>query len=391
MSLNLQAIEVLNASAAGAFDLTEEQGELTLNMGPHHPSTHGVLRFVLKTDGEVMRKAIPDVGFLHRGIEKIGEKCTFPGFMPYTDRVDYLAAMFCNHVYARAVEKLTGIEAPPRAQYLRVVADEMNRIASHIISIGSMAMDLGATTPFLFGMREREVINNLIEELCGARLTYNYVRIGGVCFDLPARWKEKVLDFLDSFEVQLDQIDRLIGQHALFIERMGGVAAIPGDKAISWGLVGPNLRASGVDFDLRRDRPYSVYPELEFKVIVGDGRGGAVGDCYDRFVVRVGEMRESARILRQCLRQLPPGATMAKVPKKLKPPVTDIMESLESARGEMNCVLVSSGAESPWRVRFRTGSTNAMQCIEEFSRGLMIADLVALVASLDVIAPEVDR
>jgi len=364
---------------------------MILNMGPQHPSTHGVLRFLVKADGEVIRAVVPDVGYLHRSIEKIAEKVGYHGFMPYTDRVDYLAAMFCNQGWAMACEKAAGIEVPKRAEYLRVIAAEFNRIASHLISVGSMAMDIGANTPFTHALREREKINDLLEALCGARLTYNYMCIGGVTWDMPPGFEERALDFIERFEPLIDEFNDLISYNKIYVERLAGVAAASPEDAINYNLVGPNLRGSGVRFDLRRDLPYSVYPELEFDIPVGRGEVGTVGDCFDRYIVRVLEMKESCRILRQCFAQIPDGPVLAKVPRKFKPPAGEVYVRVESARGDMGWYLVSDGSEMPYRVKIRTGSFTAMGMIDKLSRGIMIADLVAVIASLDVIAPEVDR
>ena len=370
----------------------EDAGQTVLNMGPHHPSTHGVIRLVLELDSEVIRKVDPDIGYLHRGIEKLAERCTWQGFIPYTDRVDYLGAMFMNHAYALAVEKLHGIEVPRRAEYLRVLADELNRIASHLICLGSITMDLGAYTPFLHGIRERESINDFMEELCGARLTYNYVRIGGVSADLPPGLPDRILRWLDGFSVFLDEFDRLITYNEIFLNRCKNVGIIPASDAIASGLVGPNLRASGVDFDVRRDRPYSVYPELAFDVIVGQGKVGTVGDVFDRFWCRIEEMKQSARLVRQVLEGMPDGPIQSKVPRKLKAEKgASASARVESARGDTFVYVISDGSERPYRVRFRTGSFTALSALPRFARGMMVADLVALFASLDVIAPETDR
>ena len=368
-----------------------ETEEMTLNMGPQHPSTHGVLRFVIKADGEVMREAIPDVGYLHRSIEKISEKVGYHGFMPYTDRVDYVAAMFCNQGWGMVCEKLGGIEVPKRGEYCRVIASELNRISSHLIAVGCMILDIGAMTPFFHAFREREKINDLLEELCGARLTYNYMRIGGVAWDLPPNYAEKVLAFLDQFEPLLDEYNDLITYNKIYVERLANVAVVPPEVAINYNLVGPNLRASGVKYDVRRDEPYSVYPELEFDIPVGKGEVGTVGDCFDRYIVRMREMKESARIVRQCLKQIPDGPVIAKVPRKFKPPAGDAYVRVESARGDMGWYVVSDGSEFPYRTKIRTGSFSAMSIVDWMSRGLMIADLVAVISSLDVVAPEVDR
>ena len=365
--------------------------EMILNFGPQHPSTHGVINFIVETDGEVLRKAVPDVGYLHRSIEKIGETTGWHGFMPFTDRIDYVAAMFPNEGYAIAVEKLTGIEVPRRAQYLRAISCELARIASHLVSLGTMAMDIGAFTPMLHGIRERETINDLIEALCGARLTYNYHRIGGVAFDLPEGWKEKTLYFLDHFDKFLVEFDRLISFNEIYIRRLANVAVISGKDAVDYGLVGPNLRGSGVDWDVRRDLPYGAYADFEFSIPVGVGFKGTVGDCYDRYYCRCLEMGQSSRIVRQALEKIPEGDIMApKISRNLKVE-GESLSRVESARGEMAFYVVGDGTNKAYRVRARTGSFTAMGIIETASRGLMIADLVALIASLDVVAPEIDR
>jgi len=365
--------------------------EMILNFGPQHPSTHGVINLLVETDGEVLRRAIPDVGYLHRGIEKIGEQVGYPGFMPFTDRIDYVAAMFPNEGYAIAVEKLLGVEPPPRAQWLRTISCELARIASHLVSVGTMAMDIGAFTPMLHGIREREKVNDLMEALCGARLTFNYHRIGGVAFDLPEGWRDDCLRFLDHFDRFLVEFDRLISFNEVYVRRLAGVATISAAQALDYSLSGPNLRASGVDFDVRRDLPYAAYPHLKFEVPVGKGWVGKVGDCFDRYYCRCLEMGQSSRIVRQALESLPDGEITAKVPRKVKPEPGEVLSRVESARGEMAYYVVSDGTDKAYRVRVRTGSFTAMGIIEEVSRGLMLADLVALIASLDVVAPEIDR
>ncbi|MFH1807607.1 MAG: NADH-quinone oxidoreductase subunit D [Pseudomonadota bacterium] len=368
-----------------------KDGLMVLNMGPHHPATHGVLNFLVETDGEVISRAVPEVGYLHRAMEGIAEKVGYLGFMPYTDRIDYCAAMFPNQGWAMAVENLLGIEVPRRAQYLRTIATELTRIASHFIAAGSMAMDIGAYTPFLMLIRERETFNDIMEYICGARLTYNYVWVGGVSRDFYPGLDRSILSWLYHLEPIIDEFDRLISFNPIYIDRLAGVAPISRQDAIGYALVGPNLRASGVDFDLRRDVPYSAYPELQFKVPVGKGPHGIEGDCYARFYARVEEIRESIKIVRQCIEGLPEGDVRAKVPKKLKPAVGETYARVESARGEMGFYLVSDGTDKPQRARIRTGSFSAMSIMEHLSPRLMIADLVALIASLDVVAPEVDR
>jgi NADH-quinone oxidoreductase subunit D len=376
---------------ARRFEHYEPEDEMILNMGPQHPSTHGVLNFIVFTDGEVIRKAVPDIGYLHRSIEKIGETVTWPGFMPYTDRVDYVAAMTANEGYAMAVEKLMGLVVPKRAHYCRAIASELGRIASHLIALGAIAMDIGAVTPFLWCIGHRERVNDLLEELCGARLTFNYVRIGGVSWDVPDGYAEKTNRFIDEFLGSLEEFQNLISNNPIFVERLRNVAIITREEAIDYNLAGPNLRSSGVDWDLRRDMPYSVYPELSFRVPVGQGWAGTVGDSYDRFYSRFLEVQESARMVSQCLVQMEPGEVMAKVPRNLKPPAGEAYARVESARGDMGYYVVSDGGPIAYRVRARTGSFAAMGIIEAKSRGLMVADLVAFIASLDVVAPEIDR
>jgi NADH-quinone oxidoreductase subunit D len=366
--------------------------EMTLNMGPQHPSTHGVLRFIVKADGEIMRTAIPDIGYLHRSIEKIAEKVGWHGFMPYTDRVDYVAAMTTNQAWAMCGETLAGIEVPRRGEYCRLIAAELGRICSHLLAVGAMGMDIGAITPFTHALREREKINDLLEELCGARLTFNYMRIGGVAWDLPPGYEKRVLRFIDQFEPLIDELDDLLSGNKIYIERLAGVAVVPRAMAIDYMLVGPNLRASGVASDMRRDRPYSVYPEFDFDVVIPrEGDPGYAGDCYARYLLRVREMRESCRILRQAIGQIPDGPVIAKVPRNFKPPAGQAHIHVETARGDQSWFVESDGSEYPYRVHIRTGSWAAMSIIEELSAGLMIADLIAVIASLDIVAPEVDR
>jgi len=364
---------------------------MLINFGPQHPSTHGVLNFLVETDGEVMKRAIPEIGYLHRAIEKIGEMVGYGQFMPYTDRIDYVAAMFANEGYALAVEKLLNIQAPPRAQWLRAVSGELCRIASHLVAVGAMASDIGASTPLVHALRERETLNDLIEMLCGARLTYNYHRIGGVAYDMPTGWSERVIRFLDHFDTMVQEFDRLISFNSIYVKRLANVAVIPREIAIDYGLVGPNLRGSGMDWDVRRDVPYGAYPNFKFEVPVGRGFRGISGDAYDRYYVRVIEMLESSKIVRQALQTMPVGEIMAKVPRRIKPEAGEALSRVESARGEMAYYVVSDGTDKAYRVRARTGSFTAMSVIEDVSPGLMVADLIALIASLDVVAPEIDR
>jgi NADH-quinone oxidoreductase subunit D len=370
----------------------EGREEIVLNMGPHHPSTHGVLRFVVHTDGEIMRRAVPDVGYLHRGIEKLAEQTPYASFTPWTDRINYLETAFTNQAWAIAVERLLAVEVPRRAEYLRVIACELNRIANHCIALGAIAMDLGAVTPFIYLLRERETINDLFEELCGARLTFNYVRVGGVSYDAPEGWLAKVEAFVDHFDKVMVEFHALISDNEILLNRMLGVGVTCAEDAVAYGLVGPNLRAAGVDWDLRRDLPYSIYPELEFSVPVG-GRGerGVAGDCYYRWVVREEEMRQASRLIRQAVANFPEGEVMGELPKKLKPPRGEVYAAVEGARGELGVYLVSDGSATPYRAKWRSSSFSALSMIEFISPGLMIADLVAVIATLDTVAPEMDR
>ncbi len=377
------------------FEVQRDDGlateEMTLNMGPQHPSTHGVLRFVVKADGEIMRTALPDIGYLHRSIEKISEKVGYHGFMPYTDRVDYVSAMQCNQGWAMVCERAAGIEVPRRGEFCRIIACELGRIASHLLSVGTMVMDIGGMTPFTHAIREREKVNNLLEDLCGARLTFNYMRIGGVAWDLPPGYAEQVTAFLDQFEPLIAEYNDLISYNKIYVERLANVAAVSKEEAINYNLVGPNLRGCGFQYDVRRDEPYSIYPELDFDVPVGTGEVGTLGDCFDRYMVRIKELKESCKIVRQCLDMIPDGPVLARVAKKLKPPVGDAHVRVEASRGDMGWYVVSDGSEFPYRTKIRTGSFSAMSIVDKLSRGIMIADLIALIASLDVVAPEVDR
>lgn len=367
--------------------------EMVLNMGPHHPSTHGVLRFILYTDGEIMRRAVPDIGYLHRGIEKIAEKVTYHGFMPFSDRIDYVASINCNVGYALAVERMAGIEVPEKAEYLRVIGSELTRIASHFIGFGAQLLDLGAVTPFVHCLRERETYNTIIEKLCGARLTHCYARIGGVAFDEPKGFRKDVLKFIDHLEYEfLEEFNNLASFNAILIHRLKDVGIITPEQALEYSLSGPNLRGAGIKFDLRKNEPYSIYDRFQFDIPVGSGSRGTLGDCYDRYFVRVEEVRESCRIVRQAINSMPEsGEILAKVPKVLRLPKGEIYVRTECPRGELGFYIESDGGKSPYRLKIRTGSFSAMSIIEEISQGVMVADLVAIIGSLDIVAPEVDR
>lgn len=360
--------------------------ELQINMGPQHPSTHGVLRMILILDGETVREARPDIGFLHRGVEKLAERRSYIQFVTLTDRTDYLASMLQNQVYAQTVEKLMGIQVPERADFIRVIAMELNRIASHLVFLGTFGLDIGASTPFIYCFREREDIMDLFEMLCGARLTYSYIRPGGVSRDLPPGFVEKTRAFLDKLPSRLKEIDDLLTKNEIFLVRSRGVGYISGEDAVDYALSGPCLRASGIPFDVRRDHPYSVYDRLDFDVITE-----TAGDCLARYLVRAREIRESIKIVTQALDMLPEGDYTAKVPKVLKPPVGEVYSRIESARGDLGVYLISDGSPSPYRLHWRPPSFINLGAVGQMIQGWKIADAVAILGSLDIILGEVDR
>ena len=360
--------------------------ELQVNMGPQHPSTHGVLRLIVRLDGETVKAVTPDIGFLHRGIEKLAERRTYVQFTPLTDRLDYLAAMHNNYVYAAAVEKLMGIEVPPRAQLLRVLAMELNRIASHLLFLGVFGLDLGASTPFIYTFREREKVYDLFEILCGARLTYNYIRIGGVSTDLPDEFMKPTLALLDELPDRMQEYDNLLSKNEIFLMRTRGIGVISPDLALDWGVTGPTLRASGPAFDLRRDDPHCGYPAFDFAVVTEQ-----TCDCYARYWCRFREITESAEIVRQVLERLDPGPVMAKVPRVIKPPAGEAYARVESPRGEIGCYLVSKGDSSPYRLKWRAPCFSNLAALSDMTVGLKVADLIACLASIDLVLGDVDR
>jgi NADH-quinone oxidoreductase subunit D len=366
--------------------------EMILNMGPQHPSTHGVLRLLLVTDGEVVSEAEPHIGYLHRCAEKIGENVNYQQFVPYTDRMDYLAGMNCNHAYSHAVERLMGLGIPERAEYIRILVLELNRIASHLVAFGTYGLDIGAFTPFFYAFRERERILDLFEELCGARLTYNYVRIGGVMIDLPPGWLKKVEQFLDYFTPKIKEYDELLSYNKIFIKRTANIGVLPAEIAVAYGVTGPNLRGSGIEWDLRKDEPYSIYDRFQFEVPIGHGEMGTLGDCWDRYMVRIREMRESVKILRQALASIPEGPVMAEeMGKSLKVPAGELYTRVENPRGELGFWVVSGGKDTAIRCKVRAPSFCSMSVFKDLSRGAMIADLVAIIGSFDIVLGEIDR
>ncbi|MEQ8764268.1 MAG: NADH-quinone oxidoreductase subunit D [Planctomycetota bacterium] len=362
-------------------------------MGPQHPSTHGVLRVLLRTDGEIVTEAHPHIGYLHRCAEKIGECLDYVKFQPYTDRMDYLAAMNNNLGYAMVVESLAGLEIPERATLLRIIIVELNRIASHLIAFGTYGLDSGAMTPFFHAWREREEMLTLFEKICGARLTYNYVCIGGVVNDAPEGWKDKVLDFLDRFEKRWTEYNNLLSYNRIFIRRSANIGVITPEECYDYGLTGPMLRGSGISWDLRRDRPYLGYDRFDFDVPVGQGEMGTLGDCWDRYWVRMVEMKESAKIVRQAfdLLETAEGSHKAKVPKVFKPKVGEAYVGIENPRGELGFYVLSDGSKNAYRLRVRGPSFCNLSILEKLLPGTMIADAVMVIGSTDIVLGEVDR
>jgi NADH-quinone oxidoreductase subunit D len=423
MKSTVQDIEVKDAAARTrmalqsgdvAGELADIAGDkMVLNMGPSHPATHGVLRLVLEMDGEQITKAVPEVGYLHRGDEKIAENMTYTQFIPYTDRLDYLAPLANNVAYALAVEKLMGInqDLPPRCQYIRVICCELARISAHLLGVGAFAMDVGAMTVFLHTFTEREKIYNLIESLTGARFTTTYTRIGGLSRDMPPGWVGQCRQFLKEVVVAFNETEQLLSRNRIFVDRTRDIGIIPKELAIDYGLTGPNLRGSGVDYDLRKAHPYLVYDQLEFEVPIG-----SVGDCYDRYQVRLEEMRQSVRLLHQCLDKLPDGPVSVPDGKTVLPPKEKVLTrmeelihhfilvtqgvnappgeiyfSAENPKGELGFYIHSKGGGTPHRLKIRAPSFVNLSILPYLLPGHMVSDVVAILGSLDFVMGECDR
>jgi NADH-quinone oxidoreductase subunit D len=363
-----------------------DANELVLNMGPQHPSTHGVLRVILKLDGEKINGTECVIGYLHRGVEKIGENRTYTQFAPYTDRMDYVAAISNGMGYCEAVEKLLNVEAPPRAQYIRVIMAELQRIASHQVWLGTHALDIGAMTPLFYTFRDREEILKIFEKYCGARLTTHAFRIGGCQYETYEGFEKEVLKFCDFVEPKIGEYEALLTTNRIWVERTKGIGILNGDDCKALGVTGPVLRASGVKWDLRKAQPYEAYAKFDFEIPVGDN-----GDTYDRYLVRIREMYQSLRIIRQAVEGLPEGPIMAKVPKIIKPPVGEIYHSIEAPKGELGYFLVSDGSTQPYRTRIRPPSFVNLQALDKMVRGMLMADVVAVIGTLDIVLGEVDR
>lgn len=385
------AVEIHERQQAVGRDVRTE--EMVFNMGPQHPATHGVLRVAVKTDGEYVRALQPHVGNIHRCVEKIGESLPYYQWVPYLDRMDYLAAISNEHVGCMAIERLGGLEVPERAEYIRVIVAEVQRILSHLMAIGVYGLDLGAFTPFLHQFRERERGMDLLDHLSGGRLLYHYIRIGGVKRDVSQDWLDELVAWLDEVERRMPEYNTLLLHNRVFQERTFRVGVLDREMAVRWGVTGPGLRAAGVDWDCRRDAPYSIYDRFAFDVPCGASDiGGELGDCFQRHWIRVREVEESLKIIRQALAQLPEGPVMGRVPKGFKPPPGEVYVRGENPRGELACYMVSAGkSDKAWRARCRGPSFSNIACITEVAEGQLIADLVALIGSLDIVLGEVDR
>jgi NADH-quinone oxidoreductase subunit D len=378
-----------------------EEGEMLLNLGPQHPSTHGVLRLELLTDGELVKEVVPHLGYLHRCFEKHAENLPFNQIIPFVDRLDYAAAMNSEHAYAMGVERMLGIEhtIPKRVEYIRVLVAELNRIASHFLAIGTYALDIGAQTPFLWIFRDRETILRLFEWLSGSRLLYNYIWIGGLFYDLPIGFEEKCIEFVRYLKPKLVEMQQIIIDNHIFISRTANVGVLDLNTAIDYGCTGPVLRGSGLRYDLRRVDGYSVYPELDFDIPIGEGQMGKKGDCWDRNYVRVEECWESLKIIEQCLEVLTKKHIRNKefnpqkaVLKKNRPEAMEFYARAENSKGELGFYFKTNGkSDIPERVKCRSCSFNNLSVLPVLSKGIMIADLVAIIGSLDVVMGEVDR
>lgn len=413
MPTETKEIDLGDIAARNSGYETEVSGEeMTLNMGPSHPATHGVLRLKLRLDGDYIVESDPVIGYLHRGDEKIAENMTYNQFVPYTDRLDYLAPLANNVCYAIAVEKLAGLEVPPRCEAIRVICCELARISSHLLGVGVYGMDTGAMTIFLYTFTEREKLYTLFEELTGARFTTSYTRIGGVTRDLPEGWLGRVSNFCNQFEPIIDEIDGLLTRNKIFLDRTKDIGVISQEDAIGYGFTGPNLRASGVDSDLRKDKPYSGYENYDFEVPIG-----SVGDCYDRYLVRMEELRQSVRIVRQVIDKMPDGPYYAEDAKKIHvPPKAKVLTSMEeliqnfmlvtegpqmpegevyfeaeNPKGILGFFIHSKGGGVPFRLKIRAPSFCSLSILPKILPGLMMSDIPVVLGSLDFVMGECDR
>jgi len=366
--------------------------EMVISMGPQHPSTHGVLRLELVVDGEIVVDVIPHIGYLHRCFEKHCEHMSnYQQVIPYADRMDYVAAMSNEFGYVIAMEKMLKIQVPERVEYIRVIMAEFSRIISHLIAIGTYGLDIGAFTPFLYCMRDREHVLDIIEETCGARLLYNYMWVGGLSHDVKPSFQKQVREFCTYFRPKIKELNDLLSYNKIFIERTANVGVLPGDVAINYGASGPVLRGSGVNWDLRKNDPYSIYDRFTFDIPVGKGLKGKVGDCWDRYMVRVHEMEQSTNIIEQAVDQLPEGDVQSAIPKRIRPEAGEIYVRTETPKGDLGYYIVSDGTASPFRIKVRPPCFINLSALPAMSRGAMIADVVAILGSIDIVLGEVDR
>src|SRR5262252_5421925 len=363
-----------------------DANELVINMGPQHPATHGVLRVILRLDGEKVLGLECVIGYLHRGVEKIAENRTYTMFNPYVDRMDYVAAVSNGLGYCEAVEQLLSVEAPPRAQYIRVILTELNRIASHQLWLGTHALDIGAITPLFYTFRDREEILKIFEKYCGARLTTHAFRIGGLQYEAYDTLEKDVERFCNAFESRINDYEELLTQNRIWLGRTKGVGILKATDAIALGATGPVLRASGVKWDIRKAMPYAAYDQYKFEIPVG-----TTGDTYDRYLVRMEEMRQSRLICLQAIENIPGGPILAKVGKVLKPPPGEVYHSIEAPKGELGYYVISDGTVQPYRVRIRPPSFVNLQAFDKMARGHLVADVVAIIGTLDIVLGEVDR
>lgn len=365
---------------------TTEEGDLIINVGPQHPATHGVLHLVITLNGETVKKVEPHLGYIHRSIEKMCESLTYRQFIYVTSRMDYLSAHINNHACALCVEKGLQIEIPPRAQVARVLLDELTRIASHELWWGALAMDVGAFTPFFHAFRERETINDIMEETCGARLTMNYIVPGGLMADLHPNFQKKVKEFITLYKSKVNEYDELVTGNIIFQNRMKGVGYLSAEDAISFGCTGPTARGSGVNCDIRKLYPYEVYDRVSFDEVLETG-----GDSFARYMVRIREMNESIKIIEQLIDNIPEGDFQAKTKVVLKLPKGEFYSRVETARGELGVYIVSEGGTTPYRIKFRSPGFSNLSVLDHIARGGKLGDLVAMMGTLDLVIPDIDR
>jgi len=371
------------ASVSGALDGT---GELIINVGPQHPATHGVLHLVITLNGETIKKIEPHLGYIHRSIEKMCESLSYRQFIYVTSRMDYLSSHINNHACALTVEKGLQLEVPPRAQVIRVLMDELTRIASHELWWGAMAMDLGAFTPFFYAFRERESITEIMEETCGARLTMNYIGPGGVMYDLHPNFQKRLKNFINLFKSKVNEYDELVTGNIIFQNRMKGVGVLSKEDAISFGCTGPVARGSGLHCDIRKLFPYEIYDRLQFDEVIE-----TAGDSFARYMVRIRELHQSISILEQLIDNIPEGDFQAKTKAVLKLPKGEFYTRVETARGELGVYIVSEGGTTPYRIKFRSPGFSNLSALDHMARGSKLGDLVAMMGTLDLVIPDIDR